>query len=212
MMGYGYENEQGDRISALIDMINGGGAGRSGDTFEGGGILSLLANAVAQPYGSVRERPGHSPMGMERPMDVSPMVPRTPEEVATDTLRALETRVAGPGDAVSPAMETTVLDSLDGAGAPAGEEFRRFTAEDLAALASAHPDVASFFFDLQVGDALSPREAMILDALRLGSLTARRPGPESGAMPGARRSLTARRPGPESGAMPRARPRDGLLP
>lgn len=67
MMGYGYENAAGDRISALIDMINGGGPGRSGGTFEGGGILSLLANAVAKPYGSVRERPGHTPMGAAPP-------------------------------------------------------------------------------------------------------------------------------------------------
>ena len=40
----------GNYIS-LIDMIDGGGAGRSGDTFEGGGILSALANALAKPYG-----------------------------------------------------------------------------------------------------------------------------------------------------------------
>jgi hypothetical protein len=35
----------------LIDMIDGGGAGRAGDTFEGGGLLSALANAFAKPYG-----------------------------------------------------------------------------------------------------------------------------------------------------------------
>jgi hypothetical protein len=36
---------------SLIDMIDGGGAGRAGDTFQGGGILSALANALARPYG-----------------------------------------------------------------------------------------------------------------------------------------------------------------
>ena len=35
----------------LLDMFDGGGAGRSGDTFEGGGLLSLLANAFSRPYG-----------------------------------------------------------------------------------------------------------------------------------------------------------------
>ena len=35
----------------LIDMIDGGGARRAGDTFEGGGLLSALANAFATPYG-----------------------------------------------------------------------------------------------------------------------------------------------------------------
>jgi hypothetical protein len=34
----------------LIDMIDGGGAGRAGDTFEGGGLISALANAFAKPY------------------------------------------------------------------------------------------------------------------------------------------------------------------
>ena len=55
MMGYGYENAAGDRISALIDMINGGGPGRSGGTFEGGGILSLLgtqSQSLMALYGS----------------------------------------------------------------------------------------------------------------------------------------------------------------
>lgn len=54
--GYGYVNPQGDRVTALRDMIDGGGKGQSGDTFEGGGILSLIANMVATPYGSQRER------------------------------------------------------------------------------------------------------------------------------------------------------------
>lgn len=39
----------------FIDMINGGGAGASGSTFQGGGLLSDIANAVAKPYG-YRER------------------------------------------------------------------------------------------------------------------------------------------------------------
>ena len=40
----------------FIDMIDGGGAGRMGDTFEGGGIFSALANLLATPYGSEDER------------------------------------------------------------------------------------------------------------------------------------------------------------
>jgi hypothetical protein len=39
----------------FIDMIDGGGAGRMGDTFEGGGIFSALANLLATPYGSEDE-------------------------------------------------------------------------------------------------------------------------------------------------------------
>ena len=36
----------------LLDMIDGGGAGRAGQQFEGGGLLSAIANMVATPYGS----------------------------------------------------------------------------------------------------------------------------------------------------------------
>jgi hypothetical protein len=47
-----------DRAKFLdfLDMIDGGGAGRRGDEFEGGGIFSQLANLVATPYGSEDER------------------------------------------------------------------------------------------------------------------------------------------------------------
>jgi len=36
----------------LLDLINGGGIGAEGDKFQGGGLLSVLANAFATPYGS----------------------------------------------------------------------------------------------------------------------------------------------------------------
>lgn len=41
---YGY----GD-VSAFRDMVDGGGAGRSGESFEGGGILSSIGNAAGGP-------------------------------------------------------------------------------------------------------------------------------------------------------------------
>ena len=44
-----------DRYTGLRDMFDGGGRGQSGPRFEGGGILSAAANAVARPAGS-RER------------------------------------------------------------------------------------------------------------------------------------------------------------
>jgi hypothetical protein len=153
MMGYGYENAAGDRISALIDMINGGGPGRSGDTFEGGGILSLLANAVAKPYGSVRERPGHTPMGAADPMDV--LRPIATERVSTTALpepQSFETEAAAP---------------------------RRLTEDEAARLANlpesfAPPDLLSFFNGLSAGAPLSPEESMVLDAL-LASASFSRP-------------------------------------
>ena len=39
----------------LFDRIDGGGAGKMGDTFKGGGILSMLANEFFKPYGSEDE-------------------------------------------------------------------------------------------------------------------------------------------------------------
>lgn len=49
-MAYGnYDNRP--QYKSLMDMIDGGGAGRSGDRFEGGGLLSLLANELFRPAG-----------------------------------------------------------------------------------------------------------------------------------------------------------------
>lgn len=43
--------------SSMRDMFDGGGAGRSGDTFQGGGVASMLANAIGiAPSGPARER------------------------------------------------------------------------------------------------------------------------------------------------------------
>jgi hypothetical protein len=53
--GYGYNNAEGSRVGALRDMFDGGGRGQSGPRFEGGGMFSAAANAVARPSGS-RER------------------------------------------------------------------------------------------------------------------------------------------------------------
>lgn len=37
---------------SFLDMIDGGGAGKMGGEFEGGGIISQIANLLATPYGS----------------------------------------------------------------------------------------------------------------------------------------------------------------
>ena len=173
MMGYGYENAAGDRISALIDMINGGGPGRSGGTFEGGGILSLLANAVAKPYGSVRERPGHTPMGATAaPMEVLPVATGAGvEPVETSVLPATEERLALPGLAEEGYRGAIFRPTFS----PAATGGRRFTAEDRALLPSLHPDLAALFSETKVGELLSPQQAMFLDAARVGPVSAPAP-------------------------------------
>jgi len=44
--------KQIEKYKGLLDMINGGGANAEGDKFQGGGLLSVLANALATPRGS----------------------------------------------------------------------------------------------------------------------------------------------------------------
>lgn len=45
----GGKDGTGKRFTSLIDMIDGGGAGQSGDRFEGGGLLSMLGNLFMKP-------------------------------------------------------------------------------------------------------------------------------------------------------------------
>jgi hypothetical protein len=57
LTGFGYKDQNGDYISALEDMQDGGGRGGSGPRFEGG--ISDLSNAIkSTPYGSGREATG----------------------------------------------------------------------------------------------------------------------------------------------------------
>ena len=44
-----------DRFRDIMDLIDGGGAGKMGSQFEGGGLLSVIANQIAKPYASVDE-------------------------------------------------------------------------------------------------------------------------------------------------------------
>lgn len=73
----------------FIDMINGGGMGRSGDKFEGGGLLSMLGNALGiAPYGAQRER------DLEMASKVAAGVALKPE-VAQPVIRAEEMSYGG---------------------------------------------------------------------------------------------------------------------
>jgi len=77
MMGYGYGS--GDqRVNAVVDMINGGGQGRAGQQFEGGGLLSMLGNAFAQPYGAEArgaQAPATSMQPLARPASFATAMP-----------------------------------------------------------------------------------------------------------------------------------------
>ena len=52
------------KFLSFLDMIDGGGAGKVGNEFQGGGILSEIANMIATPYGS--EDPRRRAIAMDR--------------------------------------------------------------------------------------------------------------------------------------------------
>jgi hypothetical protein len=56
------------RYQGLLDMLNGGGAGRAGQTFEGGGLSGLLNSLGIRPMGYqdrlAEARPQPNPMLM----------------------------------------------------------------------------------------------------------------------------------------------------
>lgn len=199
MMGYGYENAAGDRISALIDMINGGGPGRSGGTFEGGGILSLLANAVAKPYGSVRERPGHTPMGAAAPAQMEVL---RPEPVDAAVLPGSDTAV--PVDM----LRSVVEGAIDRAEAAP----RLLTEDEAARLANlpesiAPPDLLSLFNSIPPGSELSPEESVILDALLASaSFNLRSSGPRGLKLQRTAAPVVSPLPKPRPAAVPAAGP------
>jgi hypothetical protein len=63
--------KQIEKYRGLLDMINGGGANAEGDKFQGGGLLSILANALATPYGSedrAKEELAAGLLGKTRPV------------------------------------------------------------------------------------------------------------------------------------------------
>ena len=80
--------------SSFRDMIDGGGAGAAGDRFQGGGLLSLLANLFATPLGSEQmTRPQARPMGMPdiQPVPMaSPPTPNQPLSVPPSMMESLQ--------------------------------------------------------------------------------------------------------------------------
>jgi hypothetical protein len=90
----------------LIDMIDGGGAGRAGDTFEGGGIISALANAFAKPYGyedRLRDRKNNTGRAIMTAVDSlrsSPRPQMRPSEPAGPSINPANAYVLTPPSAI----------------------------------------------------------------------------------------------------------------
>lgn len=58
-----------NRFRDIMDLIDGGGAGQMGSQFEGGGLLSVIANQIAKPYASVDEERRRALMQMRGLLD-----------------------------------------------------------------------------------------------------------------------------------------------
>ena len=86
--------KQIEKYKGLLDMINGGGANAEGDKFQGGGLLSILANALATPYGSedrAEEAAGllgntRPKMRPNRPASIAPAAPAATPALAQSPL------------------------------------------------------------------------------------------------------------------------------
>jgi len=66
----------GQRYLGLLDLVDGGGAGRAGTRFQGGGLLSDIANALARPYGYEESLGAVRPQ--QRPMQAAGALPNMP--------------------------------------------------------------------------------------------------------------------------------------
>ena len=98
----------------FLDRIDGGGAGQSGDTFEGGGLLSLLGNLLASPYGSenpermaARQAFYNSDNSGGEPMTLTPQPQVSPQD------RPVEPNDADPLRAVRPQARPFELNYAD---------------------------------------------------------------------------------------------------
>ena len=67
-----------NRFRDIMDLIDGGGAGQMGSQFEGGGLLSVIANQIAKPYASVDEERRRALMQMRGLLDEEPTVRSAP--------------------------------------------------------------------------------------------------------------------------------------
>jgi len=74
----------------LIDMLNGGGAGRAGQTFEGGPLSGLLNSLGVRPMG-YQDR-----LAAARPMPRPMAMPSAPQPAAT-AISGQPAEIYGPG-------------------------------------------------------------------------------------------------------------------
>jgi hypothetical protein len=110
-MGYGY-GEGEDRVSALRDMLDGGGRGQYGDTFQGGPLSGLLNAIGVRPLG-YNDRMGDgggATMSAMAPMQ-SMMPVMRPNVAGSNYPRRPDGIGATPGNAYVPYYDPTMYGS-----------------------------------------------------------------------------------------------------
>jgi len=106
---FGYTDPQGNRVSALQDMINGGGAGMAGNTFQGGLLSGLLNTMGVRPAGYRDRQPTMRPQMRpdNAPSVMAPSPASTPSTSFTPAATPSPTQfepidIAGPVRALPP--------------------------------------------------------------------------------------------------------------
>lgn len=92
------------RYSGLLDMINGGGAGQAGETFQGGALSELLNTLGIRPMG-YRDREAEQPPQMLQPPRMSSMgapPPMMPPQTSNYAYVAGRPDMAAPGSPMTP--------------------------------------------------------------------------------------------------------------
>ena len=114
----------------FLDRFDGGGAGQTGNSFQGGGLLSALGNIFATPYGSedqARRAQRRQALGLldtaaaptpAKVKPAAPFAPRTAPPAGNITTSVLPPAMTGPMGTSFGAMGNPVDMSRDSAGMP----------------------------------------------------------------------------------------------
>ena len=139
---------------SFADMIDGGGAGMSGDTFKGGGLMSILGNALGiAPRGAARERDlelaANAAAGVSlNPKVVEPLVDAERKATSGITQTKLPPAVQSPlqafGGQQPPAYQPV---SYDPRGPMYGDQNAVTDQELMTFAQSMHPDNRYFFLN-----------------------------------------------------------------
>ena len=98
-----------NRFRDIMDLIDGGGAGQMGSQFEGGGLLSVIANQIAKPYASVDEERRRALMQMRGLLDEEPTVRSAPMGTSGGVGGGISAPAGTGGDLAKPKYDSAAV-------------------------------------------------------------------------------------------------------